>query len=140
MSERAFDANVRLWLHKRYFPFGQWENNKTGYGESYHAPFGGKGGADLVGWLGPLHIEIENKTRRGQLKTEQKLRQARMTKPWGPLYVVCRETGEFDAQGIDEGFNELCRVIDAHARRWLPLSMLDTLRIVWCPEDGRAAL
>ena len=129
MSERAFDANVRLWLHRRYFPFGQWENNKTGFGESYHAPFGGKGGADLVGWLGPLHIEIENKTKRGVLKTEQKLRQSRMTKPWAPLYVVCRETGRIDEQGIDEGFHELCVLIDAFARKWLPSSLLQTMGV-----------
>ena len=129
MSERAFDANVRLWLHKRYYPYGQWENNKTGHGASYHAPVGGKGGADLVGWLGPLHIEIENKARRGLLRAEQKLRQARLTKPWGPLYVVCRETGVIDSDGVDMGFRDLCTAIDAYASRWLPANLLQTIGI-----------
>lgn len=131
MGEQAFDANVRLWLHKRYFPFGQWENNKTmGHGAGqHHDPLGGKGGADLVGWLGPLHIEIENKTRRGRLRPEQKLRQERMSKPWSPLYVVCRETGIIDDQGVDMGFYDLCRVIDAHASRWLPVSLLEKMGV-----------
>lgn len=131
MSERAFDAKVRLWLHKRYFPFGQWENNKTtGHSAAmHHDPLGGKGGADLVGWLGPLHIEIENKTRRGRLSDEQKLRQERMAKPWSPLYVVCRETGSIDETGVDMGFHDLCRVIDAHASRWLPVSLLKTIGV-----------
>ncbi len=120
VSESEFDSNVRLWLHKRYFPFGQWENNKTGYRDSYHSPLGGKGGADLVGWLGPLHIEIENKSIRGRVRPEQKLRRERMTKPWGPLYVVCRESGEVDANGVDTGFDELLLpCIDEHACRWL---------------------
>jgi len=129
MSEAQFDALVRLWLHQRYFPWGVFENNKTGYGESYHAPFGGKGGADLVGYLGPLHIEIENKAIKGRLKPEQKLRMDRVNVPWGALYVVCRETGRLNPSGIDEGFIEACKVIEAHYVKHLGADSLKRLRL-----------
>jgi len=129
MSERAFDANVRLWLQDRYYPWGQWENNKTGYSDSYHAPVGGKGGPDLIGSIGPLSVEIENKTKRGRLSQEQLMRQKRFSQPWSRLYVVCRETERLDAGGVDEGIHELGRVIDAHARRWLAPSLLETMGV-----------
>jgi hypothetical protein len=129
MTEAQFDAQVRLWLHKRYFPWGVWENNKTGYGEAYHAPFGGKGGADLVGALGPLRIEIEVKSKHGKQKPEQKLRQERINKPWGGLYVVCREVGRLTPCGCDAGFRCACGEIEEHFVQWLGWKRLFDMKL-----------
>lgn len=128
MSESQFDANVRLWLHRRYFPWGIFENNKTGYGEAYHAPFGGRGGADIVGHLWVLHVEIENKSKRGKLRTEQKMRQARLNKPWSGIYLVCRETCSI-FNGVDEGFIAMCGQLESHFIQWLGNDRLEQMRL-----------
>ena len=134
MGELEYDARVRLWLQERYFPWGIWENNKTGYRGHHHRQLGGKGGTDLVGSLAVLRVDIEVKAWRTRQSDEQKVRQNRYSKPWSALYAICRESCVVvshpkHAEPVDSGFLKCCDTIDEFARSWLPASLLRTMGV-----------
>lgn len=135
MRESQFDAQQRLNLHDRYFPHGVWWNNKTGYAENYHAPFGGKGGGDLIGCLLGLWIEFENKARKGTLRKEQIIRRELVTK-CGGLYIVCKEVG-FVLGDFDAGFVRACVAIESHVARRLGVDAIRMMKLK--PLGERAA-
>jgi hypothetical protein len=119
MSESAFDARVRLALHEAYHPFGGFHNNKTGWGESHHDPFGGPGAGDLIGCIMGAWVEVENKTRAGKLRELQKFRRNLITKQWHGLYVVCRELGFNFTTDFDHGIMLVHVAIQNHLRTHL---------------------